>query len=129
MAVRRYFYPQPLAAGEARRFVASMLPDAPRLDDLVLVASELAAMVIQDPETPFGLTLASEADEIRMEVSVGGTGGWLAEEPNEEDLGVRILDAIAQRWGVHRTDDCRTIWIAFPAATATERDAQLRSAN
>lgn len=121
LAVQRYFYPQPMAAGEARRFVANMLPDAHCLDDLVLVASELAAMVIEDPETPFGLSLSSGADEIRMELSVGGTGGRLAEDPNEEDLGVRIVDAIAPRWGVHRTDHCRTVWTAFPAATVTAR--------
>lgn len=121
LAVRRYFYPQPTAAGEARRFVANMLPDAPCLDDLVLVASELAAMVIEDPETPFGLSLSSRADEIRMELSVGGSGGRLAEDPNEEELGVQIMDAVAQRWGVQRTDHCRTIWIAFPTATDTAR--------
>lgn len=118
MAVRRYFYPQPMAAGEARRFVATMLPDAPCLDDLVLVASELATMVIEDPETPFGLTLSSGAAEIRMELSVGGSGGRLAEDPTDEELGVQVLDAIAQRWGVHRTDDCRTIWTSFPATKA-----------
>lgn len=99
---RRSIPAGPEAPGIARRFVAELLADHPRLDDIVLATSELATNAVRHPETtPERIDVEVHAgDPVHVAIShpghfrVGGTddgnGGW----------GLRMLAALVDRWGI-----------------------------
>lgn len=113
MAVEQAFEPEPHSAQAVRRFVAEVLPDASRLDDIVLAASELASNVIRHAGTSFTVRLASDHEKVRIEVSDGSSIVPAFQELTEAQRGLRMIDAIAEDWGVKRTDDGKIIWAEF----------------
>lgn len=123
MAVHRDFNPEPVEAYTVRRFVANAAPKGPHLDDVVLVASEMAANVIRHARTNFRVSLEARYGMLRVEVSNGSSVIPAIEDPTESNRGLRIIDALAQRWGIESTETGKTIWAEFllqPAATGWE---------
>lgn len=109
MSVRRSFYPHPSAAAAARRFVAESVPDAGR-DELVLVASELVTNAIQHAGTRFTVALTVTARQVRVEVSDQSAAMPSSDGLTEPTAGLRIVDALATRWGAERTKHGKTVW-------------------
>ncbi|MEU5995160.1 ATP-binding protein [Spirillospora sp. NPDC047418] len=121
------------SVGVARAFVrdlAAGLPavdDPPVVDDLVTVVSETVANAVT--HTASGLSggrvtiVLTEGDGVyRLEVADDGAGGARphvkAEMGAETGRGMRIVAALAARWGF-RTDGPRTVvWAEFPAPPA-----------
>ncbi|MEO3823285.1 ATP-binding protein [Actinomadura sp. B10D3] len=118
------------AVGCARSFVRNVAAGHPALDDMVMVASETVANAIA--HTASGregglvtVVLAVEAGAYRLEVGDDGAAGGRPhvkpEAGAETGRGMRIVDALAERWGF-RADGARTVvWAEFPAPPAAER--------
>ncbi|WP_084219516.1 ATP-binding protein [Spirillospora albida] len=112
------------SVGYARSFVRETVPDLPALDDLVMVASETVANAIT--HTASGreggrvtVVLAAEPGIVRLEVVDDGAAPGRPrvrdESGGETGRGIRIVEAVADRWGF-RTEGTRTVvWAEFPA--------------
>lgn len=127
------------AVGHARSFVRDIVlgqgaggpgdgdADETVLDDIVMVVSETVANAIA--HTASGLdggrvtvVLAAGDGRYRLEVGDDGAAGGRPHVKDEigaeTGRGMRIVDALASRWGV-RADGPRTVvWAEFPAPTA-----------
>jgi anti-sigma regulatory factor (Ser/Thr protein kinase) len=115
------------SVGSARNFVRCVAAGHPALEDLVLVVSETVANAIT--HTASGLegglvTVAVLAGdgwhrvEVADEGAAGGRPHLKDETGAETGRGMRIVDALAPRWGF-RADGARTVvWAEFPAPVA-----------
>ena len=111
--------------GQARRFIAGILGDGwPRLDDILLLASEVASNAVRHTASGdggrFEVTVAAFAarDCVRVEVADEGS----ASEPRmtgggdlEGGRGLLIVEKLADRWG-HAGDELgRVVWFEVSA--------------
>jgi anti-sigma regulatory factor (Ser/Thr protein kinase) len=88
-------------------------------DDIVLVASELAANAIRHGSPPARLTLDCTAERIRVTVSNHGASG----EPRILDApvdaghgrGLAMVRELAEQVGWERDGDRLDVWAEFPA--------------
>jgi len=110
--------------GQARRFIAGVLGERwPRLDDILLLASEITSNAVRHTASGdggrFDVTVAffAAGDCVRVEVADQGS----ASEPRmtgEDDLGgrgLRIVEVLADRWG-HAGDELgRVVWFEVTA--------------
>jgi anti-sigma regulatory factor (Ser/Thr protein kinase) len=118
------------SVGVARRLVRDMAPDLPGLDDLVLVVSELVANAVThtasgDEGGRVAIVLTVGGGVYRLEVADGGGADGSphvkADPGAETGRGMRIVDALATRWG-YRLDGARTVvWAEFPASVGEDR--------
>jgi len=110
--------------GQARRFITGLLGKQwPRLDDIVLLASEITSNAVRHTASgdggSFDVTVSffAAGDCVRVEVADQGS----ASEPRmtgEDDLGgrgLRIVEVLADRWG-HAGDELgRVVWFEVTA--------------
>ena len=108
-----HFEPEPESAKAVRRFVAETMPGALRLDDIMLVASELVSNVIRHARTEFEVQLSRENDRIRLEVSDGSSIIPAIDDLDESKHGLRMIEALAQQWGVEATETGKIVWVEF----------------
>jgi hypothetical protein len=113
MIEHRDFEPRPAAVGAVRTFVREALAGSPLQDDVVLVASELAANVVRHAQTAFTVSLAVE-DSVRLEVSDGSSIIPALEELSESYRGLRLVEAAAAQWGIELTANGKKVWVDFP---------------
>ena len=88
----------------------------PRFDDVVLAVSELVTNSVRHAG-PGGLVQVSvmaSHDTIRLEVTDEGPC-FDAKNPKGDGLGLRIIDAIADDWGVESNGAC-TVWVEITRA-------------
>lgn len=107
----------PQSARAVRRFVEESLPGGTRRDDIILVASELASNVIRHARTDFSVRLAVEEKLVRLEVWNGSSLIPAVEGLTERKWGLRIIEALADRWGIESTGTGKTVWVEFTTAT------------
>jgi len=127
MTRARAFPADPQSVSAARRFVTEVLSDSPPelLDAVELMVSELATNAVDHVQTGFELTLSRAAREIRVEVRDHGGGTPAIRAPGPDDprgRGLRIVDGLADRWGVdHDPPAGKIIWftLALPDAADT----------
>lgn len=119
---RRHFPCQPESVTAARRFVRDVLSGRPSevIEAAELMTSELATNCVRHARTDFELSISAN-DEIRIQVRDTGGGrptvlSPAAEEPSGR--GLRIVDALADEWGIAPGSDGKTVWFAI-----AERDA------
>ena len=106
--------------GGVRRWVQGLLPESGHRDDVVLVASELAANAVRHTR--------SGADGGRFIVEVCGAPGWtrvvvgdqgsLASEPRVVEMhGLFVVQGLSRDWGIAGGRDACFVWadIARPA--------------
>jgi anti-sigma regulatory factor (Ser/Thr protein kinase) len=113
--------PGPDAPHDARRLIRRRMADvlpAPQLYDLLMVISELITNSVgHGPGMTIGVRLEVAGDgSLRGEVEDGGTPDIELSEISaslDSGLGLRIIDAIATRWGVD--DDGSTVFFELPA--------------
>ena len=109
----------PEAAAEARTAVTALYgrADPQVLDDVRLLVSEVVTNSVRHADLPrgarVGLRLAAAADTVRVEVTDPGPGfeprPRRASSMDAGGWGLHLVDRIATRWGVERTDGSR-VW-------------------
>jgi anti-sigma regulatory factor (Ser/Thr protein kinase) len=118
----------PRSVANARRFLRDMLPPGhPALDDLQTVGSETVCNAIIHTASGDGgwvtVSLLAGGGVNRLEVADDGADGRRPRVKGEDDAtesgrGMRIVDALSDRWG-YRTDGDRTIvWAEFRFANS-----------
>lgn len=91
------------AVPQSRRFVERHLQDRRLQDRAALLVSELATNAVEHAATDFEVTVVTRADAVRLEVADGSTQPpMLRVGPleSEDGRGLRIVAAMADRWGV-----------------------------
>jgi anti-sigma regulatory factor (Ser/Thr protein kinase) len=85
--------------------------------DLVIIVSELVsnAVLHTDTDAPIGLTVRWNDQQVRVEVTDGDpdtdqVSPRTIDLPEPGGRGLRIVAALAQRWGVTRTSTGKTVW-------------------
>jgi len=112
----------PDAPFAARRFVAAVLechPSAERapVSDAQLVVSELAGNAVLHACSPFSVSVQTDESAIRISVH-----DWSVRPPLMRDAtpaarsgrGLRLVDALASKWGVELEPDGKTVWAELP---------------
>jgi anti-sigma regulatory factor (Ser/Thr protein kinase) len=103
------------ACGAARRFVyyaADQWLGQARLADVLTVVTELVANAANHAHTPMVLNLVPSGDHVLVELYDGSTVAPARVEGvgAETGLGLRIVDGVAQRWGVDLRPDGKVVW-------------------
>jgi anti-sigma regulatory factor (Ser/Thr protein kinase) len=112
----RTFPLDPQSVPAARRFATDALRDTPLevRQTVELMVSELVTNCVRHVQTSFDLTIDRLPDEIRVEVTDRGGGIPTMRSPSPDEpngRGLRIVDMLAQRWGVEqRTGSGKTVW-------------------
>jgi anti-sigma regulatory factor (Ser/Thr protein kinase) len=114
---RRVFPGDGHQLGVLRQWLASLLPDGPARDDLVLVATELASNAICHTASGQGGWFAVEVtlcrSVVRVGVTDGGGAGWprVIENPAaERGRGLLLVRALSLRTGACRAGAGRLAW-------------------
>lgn len=113
MPTQQDFEPDPYSARAVRSFVSEALPEESDQEDIVLAASELATNVIRHAHTPFTVRLSGDNRWMRLEVWDGSPVIPAVRDLNEGKRGLRMIEAIADDWGVEPTDDGKIVWAQF----------------
>ena len=107
-----------------RRFLRETAPSGHYdPDDVVLVGSELGGNAVAHTRTGKGgkltVTLSRTNELLLLEVTDDGAGGarpyLKPESGGESGRGMRVVDALALRWGYRPDGDRTTVWAEFPA--------------
>lgn len=130
MTEARRFRCQPASVTAARRFVRDVLSDRPPelVDAAELMASELATNCVRHAHTEFELTIDTE-DQIRIEVRDRGEGRPTLLSPAEREIsgrGLRIVEAMADAWGVIPGADGKAVWFTLPQPVVSSETAASR---
>ncbi len=105
----------------ARDFVVDVLHSWKRPElaaDAALLVSELATNALRHACSDFTVSLTRDGDVVR--IAVGDTSGDAprvlhVDERAAGGRGLRLVDAISQRWGHHRSDRGKLVWIELGA--------------
>jgi len=123
VTAERAFRCDPTSSSAARRFVRQALRDVPADvgDAAALLASELASNACQHAATDFVVRVDHTADRVRVEVSDTGPGQPVPRAPTAGELsgrGLRIVDALADDWGVAARPDGKVVWFTLAIVAA-----------
>jgi anti-sigma regulatory factor (Ser/Thr protein kinase) len=118
------FRPEPDEVRHARHFVTTLLAelDLPT-EQAALVTSELVTNAVLHGRTEFRLEVDHDLDSVRISVFDSG-GGWPCRRPAAGDgdsgRGLRLVDHMAERWGVTWNDPGKAVWaeLSLPARVA-----------
>lgn len=113
MGVQESFEPDPQWLWAVRRFVAGALVGTEPVDDIVLIASELATNVVRHARTEFTVKVIKEDDRVRLEVADGSSVVPALNELTEDQRGWRLIQVVAHDWGIEATDDGKVAWVEF----------------
>ena len=108
-------HPHPQAVATARRFVTSVLSDEldeARLHDLEVLVSEVVTNGVMHAATTMELAVELRDDVAHVELVDHAPGEPAIRDMagSEGGFGLRIVAAMASRWGVHHSDDSKTVW-------------------
>ncbi len=123
--VQRQTFPStPASAGDARRFVESVLADS-GLDQLTYAAtmlvSELVANAVLHTGTPFVVVVAPDGDNLRVEVHDGSPQLPVRKHYSTMSgtgRGLMLVERMATTWGSHRTADGKMVWFELGGQAA-----------
>lgn len=116
----------PAGVGIGRRRVRAALEAAgvaqPLLDDIEMVASELLGNAVRHARALAGeaLLVGWRIEDVRVTVQVTDGGSRHHVQPtdgpalSESGRGLRIIDRLAEVWGVQDQSEVRTVWASFP---------------
>ena len=106
-----------VAVRDARQYVrAGLIGNVPeeRLDDVVLVVSEVVTNAVVHGAPPGSLIISMSDDLIRIEVSDSAAAGPVREAIHHESQrgrGIGLMDTLSDRWGVTaRPEDGKVVW-------------------
>lgn len=109
------------AVGQAREFIRSVLGDDwPGLDDVLLMVSEMASNAVRHTASGgswFDVSVSGVSDTVRVSISDRGSSSEprMPDDGVGEDVltggrGLRIVDALADKWGYAGDELGRTVW-------------------
>ena len=98
----------------ARRFTEDVLGEHDRLDDVLVVVSELASNAVRHAKSGFTLSIDEDEDRIRIQVIDRG-GGWpvaveVRAAPCRGGMGLKLVGALADRWGAVEHPPGKLVW-------------------
>lgn len=109
-----HFDPDAASVRAARRFVAEVAELAgTRAADVELVTSELATNAVLHAGTPFRVEVDRDARRLRVAVCDDDPNPPIVQDHGIEaptGRGLRILAAIADRWGVDASGPGKAVW-------------------
>ena len=104
----------PYAARAARHWVRRVDSPSPDLRDAVaLLTSELVTRAVppeQSADEEMRLQVWMPADVVRVELSVPREHFFEEETSHAEDLGVMVLDRVADRWSIQPNGHSVSLW-------------------
>jgi anti-sigma regulatory factor (Ser/Thr protein kinase) len=110
------------AAGAAREALVGALrhrsDDTELLDDVRLVVTELAANAVLHASSPFAVSVRDEGSAVRILVSDRSPVAPTMREASStrpSGRGLRLIAALATRWGVDLTPDGKVVWAELSA--------------
>lgn len=132
MTDERSFPNAPVSVTNARRYATQTLAGIPPdvADAIAVMVSELATNAVRHAATDFTVTIDRDGREIRIAVTDTGSGRPALQSPAPTDhsgRGLRIVEALADNWGVTETADRtgKTVWFTVALAThGTSVDAR-----
>jgi anti-sigma regulatory factor (Ser/Thr protein kinase) len=114
--------PDPRSAAVARQFVREHLVRHdldPLVEDVTLVASELASNVVLHAGTPFTVRLSAYPDAVILAVGDGSVKKPVLVHAQPDDVagrGIAIMDMVSRDWGVVVTAEVgKSVWASFDA--------------
>jgi anti-sigma regulatory factor (Ser/Thr protein kinase) len=114
------FDPDATAPGDARRRVIDALHraghDTGFLDDVRIVITELAANAVVHARSPFSVSLRSTGSIVRLAVRDGSHAAPVVRPEygtTPSGRGMRIVTALASRWGVDPAPGGKVVWAEF----------------
>lgn len=120
MKDRAAFPPVPSSVSDARHFVELRLtvvgcPER-SVRSASLLVSELATNAVLHASTEFSVSLRHEDDDgVIIEVADTGTGNPVVRDPGEGGgNGLRIVEAIAEDWGVREQLEGKAVFFRLP---------------
>ena len=112
--------PLPTAPREARRFARSTATvlDAGRLDDLLILTSELVTNAVLHPRTALELGVTITDDAVLVCVGDGADGKPTSQghsNGRESGRGIMLVRELADDWGVlpHAAREGKAVWFLF----------------
>ena len=123
-ARRRQFPSTPSSAGEARRFVESVLADT-HLDHIAYTAtmlvSELVANAVLHTGTPLTVVVTPDSDGVRIEVHDGSS--QLPVRKHYSNMsgtgrGLMLVERMAAQWGSDLTAGGKVVWFELDGRSA-----------
>lgn len=118
------------SAANVRHFVRETVGDGhPSLDDIQMCVNEAFTNAVEHTASGRGgqvaVAFVTDGDGILAEVTDDGAGGarpFVGEETlSESGRGMRIIDALAQEWGIGEDGERTTVWMSFPGPTDISR--------
>lgn len=117
MTVQR-FEATPESVAQVRRFVADTLSATTvgldeLVDDVVLMASELATNAVRHAATPYTVEIVETTDDIRVIVTDLGGGNPVRKSPAQTEIsgrGIVIIEALSSEWGVDASPHATSVW-------------------
>lgn len=104
----------------ARHFVTAAVSDVPQdvLDRVALLVSELATNAVRHAGTDFIVRVEQTDEEIAVEIADAGEGTPMlrrAEPRDASGRGLRIVEALADSWGVRPDPNGagKTVWFTL----------------
>jgi len=116
--------PEPESVPSARRFVLDLgwADDEKTREQLGALTSELVTNAVLHARTPFNLKVSGRANRIRVAVTDGSKTRptlKLHEKTSPTGRGLRIIEAIADRWGVDPARSGKTVWFELDRPTSS----------
>ncbi len=114
----RTFAGSPDEIRNVRHFIRQLVEGCPVTDDVILLASELAANAVRhtasSPDGTFCVLVQAIEGCVRVEVHDLGSDTAPAVRrsgfPGESGAGLVVVDMIADRWGFHGSQLGRVVW-------------------
>lgn len=102
----------PASVAEVRAFVRSALSNYRSVDDVVLVASELATNVVRHARTDYTVEI-EPGSTVSLKVSDGSSIVPAVQDLTADQRGLRILEALTDDWGIEVKPSGKTVWATF----------------
>lgn len=120
--MKREFQPEPVSAPAARKFVldAGWSHDNEENMRLATVVSEVVTNAILHARTTFCVSVTVDDSAIRVDVQDGSVDvpvRKLYDPTAATGRGLRIIDAMSDRWGVSMQPSGKTVWFEMEKAT------------
>lgn len=116
--------PEPESVPSARRFVLDLgwADDEKTREQLGALTSELVTNAVLHARTPFTLKVSVMANRIRVAVTDGSKARPTLkqhEKTSPTGRGLRIIESIADRWGVDPARSGKTVWFELDRRTGS----------
>jgi anti-sigma regulatory factor (Ser/Thr protein kinase) len=133
MKSERKFLNRPTSVGQARRFIMDALSgvDGDALDDAAVMVSELASNCLQHAATSFTVEVDRALERVTISVDDAGPGQPSMQTPPSHQptgRGLRIVDALADSWGVddHADPIGKRVWFTLSVQPTDQRSRAAR---